>query len=93
MAVDLAAAYAGLVRQEFGPRELWFRQWGPVAQLWLVTETIDRETERRLTRIGRQLYSGFPETLIDFHLLNPRLLEEDDLRAFIPDGAKSLPLQ
>ena len=84
---DIARTFAEAMEHESAARDLYFRQWGLTSELWLVTDAVDRETERQLRRSGRLLRHRFPEALIDLHVINRALIEDKDFDALIPEGA------
>lgn len=87
----IAAAVEYLASAE-GPRELWYRAWGPVSEFWVVTDPIDLPAERHIRLMGLELFDAFPEAQIKFHVLNPRLMGDDDPRELVPGGAEHYPI-
>jgi|ThiBio_1000_plan_1041568.scaffolds.fasta_scaffold46824_1 hypothetical protein len=69
-------------------RRMWTHQTGEVAEIWIMTEPIDVETEKRIHGLGRELYKKFPNTLFDVRLLNLRLSDSPDLSFLVPRNAK-----
>jgi hypothetical protein len=86
-AADIVRRVAELVREEPSVRSLYYRQSGEVAEFWLLSEPIDRETERQVRQIRRTLFDKFPDALFEFHLINPRLSEGLDPPVLIPEDA------
>ena len=86
-AADLVRRFAELARKESSVRSLYYRPSGEVSEFWLLTEPIDVETERRVRQIRHTIFDTFPDTLFEFHLINPRLSEDLDPRVLIPEDA------
>jgi hypothetical protein len=78
---------AELVRNEPAVRSHYYLQIGDVDEFWLLTEPMDIETERRVRRIRRTIFDSFPDTLFEFHLINPRLSKDLDPSLRIPEDA------
>lgn len=84
---EMALAFADTVRREPAARALYYRQWGHVAEFWLVTDAVPIVATRRLNRAAWQLQRTFPTALIDFQILNPRNLGDTDPESLIPGDA------
>ena len=73
-ALDVARAFAEIVRDEPVARELWVTvdTEEPGIHLWLITDPIDMDAIRNLygTPVDR-LYECFPEGDFQLHVLNP----------------------
>jgi hypothetical protein len=67
---------------------LWTRDADGVAELWLLTEPIDVETETRLRSVRQQIQENFPATRFTIRLLNPRLSDSPDLEFLVPRDAR-----
>jgi hypothetical protein len=87
-AADMARWLSHQVKEEPSVRELWFRQFGTISELWLVTVPTDLQTEQRLRRAGRLLHGKFPGALIDYQVLNRDLVSEAGLETLIPKDAE-----
>jgi len=75
-----------------GVRELWVLQSDDTLELWLLTDDIVPDDERRLYQIGVDLMVEHPG--MDFHILNPRFfVPGTNLSAFIPANAELFSLQ
>jgi hypothetical protein len=85
--IEMARRFAEAVKDEPAARALWFRQLGSIAELWLVTDPVDLETETRIRKAGRLLFTYFPDALIDFQLINPALSASADQDPRIPADA------
>ncbi len=88
---DMAKLFSDRVRDQPAAKQLWFRQFGPVAEIWLIADAEDLEVERNLRAVGLELYSAFPNQLIDFQLIN-LALSASDARSRIPHDADSIVL-
>jgi hypothetical protein len=74
-----------------GIRELRARQSDKTLELWLITENISLDDERRLYQIGVDLMGDDPS--IDFHVLSARyFVPGTNLSALVPADAERLPL-
>lgn len=87
-AYDMPRTFAEVVHDEPAARALYFRQWDPVSEFWLVPDAIDIATARRLRQAGRLLRQAFPRALIDFQLLNMRNFGGTEPESLIPTGAE-----
>lgn len=75
-----------------GIRELRARQSDKMLELWLITESISLDDERRLYQIGVDLMADDPS--IDFHVLSARyFVPGTNLSALVPADAERLPLK
>jgi hypothetical protein len=75
-----------------GIRELWALQSDEALELWLLTDDIDVDDERRLYQVGVDLMSDDPS--IDFHILHPGyFVPGTNMAAMVPANAIRLPLQ
>lgn len=74
---DVGSRFAEEVRHVPVVQGVWTRAVRDYIELWLLTEPIDAETERRLYALDGPLQRWFPDTYINFYLVNPRLFDED----------------
>lgn len=94
-ASKMAELFAAVIRSASvygGAIELWFRQRGKLSELWLVTEPIDFDREQHFYEASKVLYQRFPDTFIDFRVVNPMLFSPFDISAVIPADAECFPL-
>lgn len=91
-AQDVGRRFADAVRQDPVAQGVWTRAVRDYIEVWLLTEPIDAETERRLYGLSASLDRWFPETYIQFYLVNPRLFSEDTelIGDVIPSTAVSI---
>lgn len=85
---EIAQYFMEIAKSDPAIRQLWTRQAGPVVELWILTEPIDAETEKRLRGVRQFIHEKFPATLFDLRLLNARLSDNPDLSFLVPDDAK-----
>jgi hypothetical protein len=76
-AQDVGLRLADEARQDPVAQGVWARAVRDYIELWLLTEPIDAETERHFYGLSASLDRWFPETYIQFYLVNPRLFSED----------------
>jgi len=77
-----------------GIRELWALQSDRALELWLLTEDIEPDNERRMFQVGVDVMAEHPGVDIDFHVLNPRFyVPGTDLPAMIPADAERIMVQ
>lgn len=74
---DVGRRLADEVRQDPAAQGVWTRAVRDYIELWLLTDPIDAETERRFYALDAPLQRFFPNTYINFHLVNPRLFDEN----------------
>ena len=90
----IAKRLAEDVRNDPNVRELWLHESSDTVDLWLITGTIDDETELALYEVSGHLYDAFPTRRFRVHVLHPAMfIEGTDLRSLVARGAKRLPLQ
>lgn len=76
-AQDVGRRFAEEVRQDPAVQGVWARAVRDYIELWVLTDPIDAETERRLYALDAPLQRWFPTTYIYFYLVNPRLFDEN----------------
>lgn len=89
----IGRAFAKLLRGEASARRLAVRAVRDYVEVWLLTEPIDGETERRLYNAGGAIHDHFPEARIRFHVVNPRHYEDSGTLPPVPDEAEDIPLR
>jgi hypothetical protein len=90
---ELGSAFASVLRHDAAATRLWVSTRRDIVQLWVLTEAVGAEAERRLYRLVDGLYERFPEARFRLHLLNPNTHEDlvpDDL---IPLDAEEISLR
>ena len=90
---DMARRFASEVRGDPDARELRFRYHRDVSQLWLVTDPVDLQAEKRFYELSHVLYVTFPQALIDFHVVNAASFEPFDVDDIVPNDAEHLQLR
>lgn len=85
--------FAESVRAESAAKQLWVRSHRDYFELWLITEPVEADVERRLYAATLLLHDRFPEAYIRLHLLNPRYFEEFNPSDTIPPDAEEIPLR
>lgn len=91
-AYDVGRRLADEISQDPAARGLWARNVRDYVELWLLTEPIDADTERRLYSVAASLYDWFPGAYIRFSVVNPRLFDEETelVGDVIPSKADSI---
>jgi hypothetical protein len=89
---QIGQAFAHAARREPSARRLWVSVRRDVVSLWLLTEAVDMETERRLYLLLDSMAPVAPGALIRLHVLNPRHGEEADIRSVVPAEAAEVVL-
>ena len=89
---ELGRAYADAIRGEAAASRLWVSAHGDSVGLWLLTQPIDADAERRLYGATAMLHHRLLERYFRFHLLNPRMFEELVLEEEVPKEAEEVPL-
>lgn len=89
---DVGRRFADEVRQDPVAQGVWTRAVRDYIEVWLLTDPIDADTERRLYALDGPLQRWFPNTFINFHLVNPRLFDENTeiLGDVIPSTAEPI---
>ena len=72
---NIANAFVNMLRGDSTARRLYGRMHHEVVELWLLTEPIDVDHELRIYRLAAVLDRTFPNSLIEFHLVNPAHFE------------------
>ena len=62
-------------------------------EFWLLTEPIPIDTERDLYGVATELHDHFPESFIEFHLVNPRHFQDFDVTEIVPTSAQEIRLR
>lgn len=88
----MARRFADAVRDMPAARELCYRLLRGVAEFWLITDRIDLDEEASFYAASQILYDQFPETPIDFHVINPTHFSPFDLAAILPHGISRISL-
>ncbi len=86
----MAQRYADAVREMPSALDLYYQQYRGVAEFWLVTSPIDVDTELKFYEASNVLYKQFPDTLIDFHVINPDHYAPFDLSMILPKGVSRI---
>jgi hypothetical protein len=81
---------ARAVAHESAVRRIWATAHRDTIELWLLTDPVDADTERRLYAAGTRLYDVFPEGNIRLHIVNPRMFDPLDLDSVIPKGTEEI---
>lgn len=90
----IATRFAREVRNEPSVRELWLHESPDMVDLWLITGSIDDETELALYAKSGSLYDAFPGERFRVHVLHPAMfIDGADLRTLLARGSKRIPLQ
>ena len=89
---NVGRRFADEVRQDPAAQGVWTRAVRDYIELWLLTEPIDAETERRFYAVGASIHHWFPGAYVHFHLVNHRLFDEDTelVGDVIPSQAESI---
>lgn len=87
-AEEIARYLLEIVEDRSVIRRLWTRHVDGVAEVWIMTDPIDVETEKRIHGLDHELYRKFPNTLFEVRLLNLRLSESPDISYLVPRDAK-----
>lgn len=85
--------FADLIRGEPGLVGLWAHPGPRSLDLYLITQPLDAEAERRIYSAWVDVFAASPEADIHLHLLNPKFFAEDkDFMGDIPSAATRIPL-
>ncbi|MDQ3549399.1 MAG: hypothetical protein M3439_11350 [Chloroflexota bacterium] len=75
-------------------RELWLHEMPELVDLWLITGSIDDETELRLYGKSGSLFDAFPARRLRLHVLHPSMFAEGtDMRSLVARGSTHIRLQ
>jgi hypothetical protein len=91
-AAEIARAFADLVRHEASARRLWVSTQRDYMELWLLTDPIDGDAERRFHEAAVSLWDRYPSAYVRLHIVNPRTTELGDPADVVPNGAEEIPL-
>jgi hypothetical protein len=90
---ELGSTFARVLKHDAAAARLWVSTQPDVVELWVLTEVVDAEDERRLYRLVDTLYERFPEARFRLHLLNPSTYDEFDLGDLLPPDADEIILR
>ncbi len=90
---EIGQTYAAAVRDEPTAKQLWAGSHRDYFELWLVTDPIDADTERRFYKAELVLHDRYPEAYIRFHVLNPGHFDPFEPADLIPTYAEEIPLR
>jgi hypothetical protein len=83
------------IRDDVAARCIYVQAGRDALEVWVLLEPIGVDAEDRFYEAGAALQRAFPDVVIRFHLVNPRLFAPDiNLPGdVIPSGAIAIPLQ
>lgn len=90
---SIGHALTTMLAGESQVKRLWADTYRDCIEFWVLTEPIPLDTERRLYGIPATLYEQFPESSIQFHLINPRYFDDLDVTDIVPASAQELRLR
>jgi hypothetical protein len=91
---SIAEQIIGQVRDERDIREIWMHETPDLLDLWIITGTIDDETELRLYDLTGDVLRDVPTGRLRLHVLHPAMfVDGTDLRALVARAAKRIDLQ
>ncbi len=88
---DMAKRFSDVVRDDPAAKQVCFRQFGSVSEIWLIIDAPDLDIERNLLSAGLNLFEAFPDQLIDFQLVN-LALSAAEINSRIPQDADAIVL-
>lgn len=92
-ASSIGETLATLLQGEPEALRLWTNMNRDAIEFWLLTEPILVDTERHLYGIAVELHGRFPQSFIDFHLVNPRHFQDFDVTEIVPTYAEEIRLR
>ena len=67
--------------------EIWVRDIPGIVDTWIITLPVELDDERRVYRVAARVRDSFPKSYLDFHVLNPSILDEmTDPHDLLPQG-------
>lgn len=92
-AAEIGRVYAEAVRDEPAAWRLRVSSHRDYYELWLVTEPIEPDVQRRLYTAELVLYDRFPGVYLRLHILNPMYFDGSNPAAMIPLDAEEILLR
>jgi hypothetical protein len=89
---QIGQAFADVVHREPCSRRLWVAVQRDVVSLWLLTDSIDLEAERRLYPLLDAVTPIASGAFVRLYVLNPRHGDLENLGSILPAGASEVAL-
>jgi hypothetical protein len=89
---ELGRRFAEAVGGEPAVRGLWVTSHRDYVELWLVTESTDADTERRLYGLVSRLYERSPDANVRLYVISPDMFQGQAIDSVIPRRAEEIPL-
>lgn len=97
---EMVRGFAEAIKVEPAVRRLWaWTEPGHIepgrdyVELWLLTDPVDPETDRRLGEAAMLLHDRFPEAYIRMHTMTTEMLGGREPTGAIRQGAEEIPLR
>ena len=97
---EMVRTFAEAIKDEPSVRRFWawtepsyIEPGRDYVELWLLTDPIDPETDRRLGMAAMRLHERFPEDYIRMHTMTTEMLGGREPAGAIREGAVEIPLR